>query len=126
MRNIPNNPRKPNPAIMKGQVAAMIKDQLAEAKKSGTEFAVMTMKLFAYLTLHDKFGFDENQLERFRVELDELGDSLYEKYFTIEDILTVCLDELHMNLSLEDIQKIDPLFNMMMRAPEEDTKKENV
>lgn len=118
--------KRENPALTKAKIEAGIKKSIDDAHKKGIKFAIFCSKLFSYMVLSDKFGFSHDDLERFRHEFDNLGDSMFENYISIEDILTICLDEYKVNFTLEELQLIDPSFNMFVRAEEEnDVKKES-
>lgn len=119
-----SNGRPENPALSQAKIQAAIKKSIDDAHHKGVKFAILCAKLFSYMVLSDKFGFSHDDLERFRQEFDSLGDSMFENYFSIEDILTVCLDEYKVTFTLEELQLIDPTFNNFVRAPEENQEKE--
>lgn len=122
----PKSNKRENPALTKAKIEAGIKKSIDDAHHKGIKFAILCSKLFSYMVLSDKFGFSHDDLERFRQEFDNLGDSMFENYISIEDIMTICLDEFKVNFTLEELQLIDPSFNMFVRAEDENnTKKES-
>lgn len=118
--------KRENPALTKAKIEAGIKKSIDDAHHKGVTFAILCAKLFSYMVLSDKFGFSHDDLERFRTEFHNLGDAMFENYISIEDIMTVCLDEYKVKFTLEELQLIDPSFNTFVRAEEvNDMKKES-
>ena len=69
-----------------------------------TEVITKLMLVYDFIVLHDKFGFDREQLVAFKDHLNALGESLESGYCSNTDLHKLCLEEFGID--------IDEMLNM--------------
>lgn len=80
------------------KVTLRVRD-IDKIKQNATVEALEVLTLFPLLALRDTEGFGKKRLLRFKDKFDEMVDSYYAGYITLEDIRQTLIDEVDIEIN---------------------------
>lgn len=105
-----------NIAVQKAIINKHLNDRADIIRQDAINYSVNCMNLMSYMVLSDKFGFSNDDLIRYRKQIEEISDSLMKDYMSIEDIIITCKEEFGIELPVDRLLVIDPTFSAFINT----------